>query len=204
MLAVLNESLRLYPPVTAGLVRMTPPEGSTIAGHYVAGNVSALPEGVYLPRPLHISSGCMANKSSPDLCGSSALCNEPQQGQLGGSLGVPSREIPRGLGDGSRARQQTRCSASFQCRPAELHRAKVRPASHKYPNLDPLSDMLTVLARSLAYAEMRLILARLIYQFDITIADDSKGWIERQKAYTLWDRIPLNVYLTPVTSASAL
>ena len=30
--AVLNESLRLYPPVTAGLVRMTPREGSMIAG----------------------------------------------------------------------------------------------------------------------------------------------------------------------------
>ncbi len=55
MLAVLNESLRLYPPVTAGLVRMTPPEGSMIAGQYVAGNVSTLPERDHLPLPLHVS-----------------------------------------------------------------------------------------------------------------------------------------------------
>jgi hypothetical protein len=45
---------------------------------------------------------------------------------------------------------------------------------------------------------MRLILARIIYDFDMKLADDSKLWIERQKAFALWNRIPLNVYLTPV------
>jgi cytochrome P450 len=50
---------------------------------------------------------------------------------------------------------------------------------------------------SLAYAEMRIILARLIFDFDIKMADESRDWIERQKAFTLWDRIPLQVYLTP-------
>ncbi len=41
MLAVLNESLRLYPPVVSGLVRLTAPQGSMIAGQHVPGNVSA-------------------------------------------------------------------------------------------------------------------------------------------------------------------
>ncbi len=50
MLAVLNEALRLYPPVTAGLVRKTPPEGATIAGHYVAGNVGTM-HSTCLPDP---------------------------------------------------------------------------------------------------------------------------------------------------------
>lgn len=45
---------------------------------------------------------------------------------------------------------------------------------------------------------MRLILARLIYDFDMKLVEDSKNWVERQKAYTLWDRVPLNVYFTPV------
>jgi len=44
---------------------------------------------------------------------------------------------------------------------------------------------------------MRLILARMLFEFDITLAEDSKRWIERQKAFVIWDRIPLNVYLTP-------
>ncbi len=45
---------------------------------------------------------------------------------------------------------------------------------------------------------MRIILARLIFDFDIKMADESENWIKRQKAYTLWDRVPLQVYLTPV------
>ena len=48
---------------------------------------------------------------------------------------------------------------------------------------------------------MRLILARIVYDFDMRLADDSKGWLERQKAYLLWDRIPLNVYFKPVRTA---
>jgi hypothetical protein len=45
---------------------------------------------------------------------------------------------------------------------------------------------------------MRLILARIVYGFDLKLAEDSKKWIERQREFGLWDRIPLNVYLTPV------
>lgn len=51
---------------------------------------------------------------------------------------------------------------------------------------------------SLAYTEMRLVLARVIFNFDLRLADDSRGWIERQKVYNMWQRAPLNVYLTPV------
>jgi cytochrome P450 len=40
--AVINESLRMYPPVVADLIRVVPPEGKQIAGHYVAGGVSVL------------------------------------------------------------------------------------------------------------------------------------------------------------------
>lgn len=51
---------------------------------------------------------------------------------------------------------------------------------------------------SLAYAEMRLILANMIYNFDLTLADESKGWIEKQRAYPLWARGPLEVLVEPV------
>lgn len=57
---------------------------------------------------------------------------------------------------------------------------------------------LTNLYYSLAYAEMRLILARVIFNFDIEIAEDSKGWMERQKIFLFWKKGPLNVHLTPV------
>ena len=51
---------------------------------------------------------------------------------------------------------------------------------------------------SLAYAEMRLILARIIFDFDMRLADDGKNWIDRQRGFTLWELVPLNVHLTPV------
>lgn len=51
--------------------------------------------------------------------------------------------------------------------------------------------------RSLAYIEMRLILARVLWNFDMRLAEDSKDWIDKQKIYLLWEKGPLNVYLTP-------
>ena len=51
-------------------------------------------------------------------------------------------------------------------------------------------------ARSLAYAEMRLIMAKLVWNFDIRLAEDSAGWDTRSRVYTLWEKPSLNVYLT--------
>lgn len=46
---------------------------------------------------------------------------------------------------------------------------------------------------------MRLVLARLIWNFDITLSPQSKGWLESQKAYFLWQKPALKVQLTPVS-----
>lgn len=48
---------------------------------------------------------------------------------------------------------------------------------------------------SLAYAEMRLILAKLVWKFDIKPAEGTKGWDDRSKIYLLWEKGPLNIYL---------
>ncbi|CAI0650064.1 unnamed protein product [Colletotrichum noveboracense] len=53
------------------------------------------------------------------------------------------------------------------------------------------------IGRNLAYVEMRIILARMLYNFDMKIADDSLDWVGKQKIYLLWEKGPLNVYLTP-------
>jgi hypothetical protein len=45
---------------------------------------------------------------------------------------------------------------------------------------------------------MRLILARLIWNFDMTLALDSRDWLEGQKNHLLWDKPALNVHLAPV------
>lgn len=53
---------------------------------------------------------------------------------------------------------------------------------------------------SLAYAEMRLILSKIIFNFDLRLADNSEDWLEKQRAYFLWDKPGLYVHLTPVSS----
>lgn len=45
---------------------------------------------------------------------------------------------------------------------------------------------------------MRTILARIVWNFDLKLAPDSQDWMERQKVYLLWEKGPLNVYLSPV------
>ncbi|TLD11447.1 hypothetical protein PspLS_11952 [Pyricularia sp. CBS 133598] len=54
------------------------------------------------------------------------------------------------------------------------------------------------LGKNLAYGEMRIILTRLIWNFDMRLADDSLNWHDGQKVYILWFKPPLNVHLTPV------
>ena len=47
------------------------------------------------------------------------------------------------------------------------------------------------LGRNLAYNEMRTILARLLWRFDIELSPDSCSWIKGQRTYVVWDKPPL-------------
>lgn len=61
-----------------------------------------------------------------------------------------------------------------------------------------LSDVLfTDIFSSLAYAELKLILARILYNFDMELVDPDEDWMD-QKAFFIWTKPPLNIYLTPV------
>ncbi|KAJ5960900.1 uncharacterized protein N7479_008050, partial [Penicillium vulpinum] len=53
------------------------------------------------------------------------------------------------------------------------------------------------LGRNLAYSEMRLILALIIFNFDIEIADEARDWI-KQRNFLMWEKGPLKVHLTRV------
>ncbi|KAL2145397.1 hypothetical protein VTI28DRAFT_7324 [Corynascus sepedonium] len=54
------------------------------------------------------------------------------------------------------------------------------------------------IGKNLAYAEMRLILARLLWNFDLELMPESKNWND-QKIYVLWQKGAINVKLTPVS-----
>ncbi len=55
-------------------------------------------------------------------------------------------------------------------------------------------------ASSLAYHEMRLILAKVLYSFDIELCPQSNNWTDH-KTYTLWEKPPMYVKLSPRAAA---
>jgi averantin hydroxylase len=57
------------------------------------------------------------------------------------------------------------------------------------------------IGRSLAYAEMRLILAKILFNFDLELDEGMTGQWMDQKVYLLWEKKPLWVRLKSVTRA---
>lgn len=53
------------------------------------------------------------------------------------------------------------------------------------------------IGRTLAYAETWLILARVLFNFDLALVDGDGSWIE-QRSFGVWDKPDLRVYVTPV------
>ncbi|KAF4951581.1 hypothetical protein FGADI_7356 [Fusarium gaditjirri] len=142
--AVLEESLRMYPPVPCAFPRKTPSPGEIICGQFVKGGTSV---------GIHQWSTYRSTKNfhDPDVF-------HPE----------------RWLGDPRFAGDQ---KDAFQ------------PFSHGPRNC---------LGKNLAYAEMRLILARLLWNFDLELQPRSENWIADQKTYSLWDKGALDVKIKPV------
>ncbi|KAI8955153.1 cytochrome p450 monooxygenase [Xylaria longipes] len=141
MLACLNESFRLYPPVPVGLPRVVPKGGCNIAGHWI-------------PQDTSVSVWQLAaNYNSKNFVRPEEFHPE------------------RFLGDPEFATDDLGVIQPFSVGPRNC------------------------IGRNLAYAEMRLILARILYRFDVAPAPGTENWIDRQKIYGLWDKPSLPFYL---------
>ena len=147
-LAVLDEALRIMPPVATALVRLVPPgSGEIVGGHFVPGGAK-----VGIP--------------------SYAACQSPI------NFRDPECFIPeRWLGDARYVEDRREASQPF--------------------NIGPRG----CIGRNLAYAEMRIILARVLFEFDLELMESSKSWLEDLKNFTLWQKDPLMVKLKPVIRA---
>ncbi|KAK0613301.1 isotrichodermin C-15 hydroxylase [Immersiella caudata] len=151
LLACIQESLRMFPPATHGMVREAAEGGAFVAGHYV-------PEKTLIECQIY------------SMNHSSAHWAEPFTFQ-------PERFLHR-LGEGE------------------------KPAGGKGDNFDALRPFQhgprDCIGRNLAHAEMRLILARLLFHFDIAPQEvGGEDWAEKQKAYFLRSKTPLNVRVRP-------
>ncbi|GLA01342.1 hypothetical protein AnigIFM60653_011594 [Aspergillus niger] len=143
--AVLQEMLRIYPPVAVTLPRVVPVNGAVIDGDFVPAGVTV---GVnhfacyHDPRNFH----------------------RPQEF-------LPERWLPECQAQGPFSKD---CQKSCQ------------PFSFGPRNC---------LGKNLAWAEMRLIAAKLLFLFDMEIDETSKGWTDGQKVFGFWVKPPLFVKL---------
>jgi hypothetical protein len=60
-----------------------------------------------------------------------------------------------------------------------------------------VGDFLLTSSRSLAWAEMRMILAYMLWHFDLELHPVSKYWMDRQKVFMLWQKPYLMVEMSP-------
>ncbi|KAI2643133.1 putative cytochrome P450 monooxygenase [Xylaria nigripes] len=61
------------------------------------------------------------------------------------------------------------------------------------------------IGKNLAYAEMRLILAKIIYNFDISMVTEDSEWLSRQKAYDFfWEAEAVNIRLKPIERSNEI
>ncbi|KAH7035828.1 cytochrome P450 [Microdochium trichocladiopsis] len=143
MQAVINETLRLYPPVPTSIPRIIQPGGDSICGRYV-------PEGTTVG------------------IWQWALYHNPN------TFTDPETFQPdRWLQDSSMPDEARKTFQPFHVGPRNC------------------------IGKNLAYAEMRLILARILWSFDLRLADDCVHWVDRSETYSLWKKPALPVHLTP-------
>jgi cytochrome P450 len=54
------------------------------------------------------------------------------------------------------------------------------------------------LGKSLAYMEIQLILARVLFEFDLQLQQESRDWLSRLKVFGFWEKPALVVKVVPV------
>ncbi|EFQ28426.1 cytochrome P450 [Colletotrichum graminicola M1.001] len=145
MSAVLNESMRLYPPAPGGQPRMVKEGGIDVLGEFI-------PEGTT------IDIWQWAMYHNPDHW---ARVEEF----------IPERWLddPRFVNDARKAFQPFSIGAR------------------------------NCIGKNLANSEVRLVLARLIWNFEIRPTEDIHKWYHESEVYLLWEKGPVKVYLTPRT-----
>jgi cytochrome P450 len=142
--AVIDETLRMYPPISSDLRRRVPPEGFTICDHFIPGGTIV---SVYA-----LAASCNVNNFS----------------------------------------------RPFEFTPERWLTNDERPEWTKRDHLDasqPFSvGPRNCIGMNLAYVETKLILARLVYRYDLELLDD-RFEIEKQRVFIMWEKPGLNVRL---------
>ncbi|KAK8071332.1 cytochrome P450 [Apiospora hydei] len=144
MVAMFEESLRLFPPVPVTVPRITPPGGRQICGEQIPENTKL---GVWhYPMYHHADHFAHPEEFHPE----------------------------RWLGEDPRF--------------AHDRKEAFEPFSHGSRNC---------LGKNLAYAEMRTIMARMLFNFDMRLAEGYETWAHGMEIHNLYEKPPLFIHLTP-------
>lgn len=174
MLAVLNEALRLYPPVPMQSNRIVNKGGATIAGQWVPEGVSS-----HALSPLTAIQSEIVRRLTTDPKTSVAV-QQYAACRSSANFHRPDEFLPqRWLGDPEFANDRREASQPFSIGPRNC------------------------IGRQLAYAEMRLLLAKVLWHFDLRLDESKMGkrdWLAEQGVWILWDKRPLWVHLKPRTT----
>jgi len=152
--AIIEESLRIYPPFVTSLARVVPTGGAAVDGTW-------LPSNTTVACHHYASYHSASNFTQPDDF-------------------IPERWL------GEKRVGEVRASGERDPRFANDNRDVLQPFS-----LGPRG----CLGKNLAYAEIRLIVCRLLWEFEIDLCAESKDWMGDQKVWFLWDKPPLMVRL---------
>lgn len=144
MLAVLNETLRIFPPAPGSFPRIIPPQGSFVAGRFVPGNTVVA-----------VNHWAASHQSSNFL--------------------RPFDFVPERWNGAPEYKDDKRKAA--------------QPFSVGLRNC---------IGRTLAYAEMRVILARVLWGFDVELCEESKEWGKPMPIYVIYQKEPLMLRLRAV------
>ncbi|KAF5681251.1 cytochrome P-450 monooxygenase [Fusarium heterosporum] len=148
LVAVFQETLRMYPPAPTGFFRVSPIEGEFIDGYWIPGNT-----GVGVPHFPAFTSRF--------------------------NFKDPERFIPeRWMDDPSYANDNRAVLQPFSAGPRDC------------------------IGKNLAHNEMRLLLTRLLWKFDLEILPENKGWFD-QRVFVFWEKRGLQVKLTAVNRIPA-
>jgi len=141
--AVIEEGLRIYPPVPSNSPRVIPDDGASVLGEWLPGGTSVC----IAQYPMN-----MSPRNYKD----------------------PEKFIPeRWLGDPRFASDDKQAAQAFSFGPRNC------------------------IGKSLAWAEMRLVLAKLLWNFDLTLAPESNNWFPHDMV-VIWNSPSLHVKLTPI------
>ena len=144
MLAVLNETMRIYPSAPASFNHVTPPAGCSITGRFVAGNTTV-------------------------------AVNQWSANHSAFNFKRPYEYLPeRWLGGEEWEGDSKKAMQPFSVGPRNC------------------------IGRALAYAEMRVVLARLVWGFDWELTEGSRGWAAVQRVWMVYQKPQMWVRMKPV------